>query len=341
MSTVNSTNGTFDIYNIRGSFTERFFMGAWCVLTFTMAITGNATVLTASLKYNAIKLDKISTTIIKNIALADFGYSIYIMCTLVTIICDEWVFGDILCQVTNYMHMFFGISEIYLICALNISKLHCLLFPLQAMSRSVERGRLIAMAMWSVMPLFYLTPALFLGRVLAFRHSYYRCEGYFEGPANIFPFFAAVLFVVMPMLAVLVAIVWLLYYVRTAIKGLQKQSIITLLLISLCYFCSYLPYAIYHILKAVVPRIEHNVAISIHFYRFALFMCYLNFSANPFIYIFSVKSFQQFLVTLFIAKRKIAADKIRSIGTTTSGAKTTQESSSFQGQKHSVSTAQM
>lgn len=298
MTSMNATSDILDIYIIRGSFTERFFMGLWSAATSAMALTGNMTVLVASLKYNAIKLDKISTILIKNIALADMGFSFYIMSTFVTIVTDEWVFGDLMCYITNYWHMFFGISEIYLICAFNISKLHCLIFPLQARVRSPNTGRLVALAMWSVMPLFYLIPAILMGRVVTFRHSYYRCEGYFEDPEIKFPFFASVFFILLPMIVVCIAIVWLLFYIR-GVTGLQKQSVLTLLLISSCYFGSYLPYGIYHIIKATLPNVESNIAISIHLYRFALFMLYLNFSINPLIYVFSVKSFKEFLVNFW------------------------------------------
>ena len=340
MTTVNATHDDFDIYNIKGSFTERFFMGLWCAVTSTMAIIGNSTVLVATLKYNAIKLDKISTLIIQNIALADFGYSMYIISTMVSIIYDEWVFGEILCFVTNYMHFFFGITEIYLICAFNISKLHCLLFPLQARSRSVQSGRIIVIAMWCVMPVFHLIPTLLLDRIVSFRHTFYSCIGYFvlddPNKSYLFPFFAAIAFVVLPFIIVLISIIWLLHKVRGVI-GLQKQSIVTLLLISLCYFCSFLPYAIYNILKVVFTGMQNNLAFAVHFHRFSLFMCYLNFSANPFIYIFSVKSFKTFLASSLVAQRKRFCDKMIFLGLKTSEANTTLEKNSAQTRTSSAS----
>lgn len=299
-----------DLHNVAGSNTEKTFMGLWCLLTSFFAFTGNVMVLYASIKHNAIKLDKISSVLIKNIALADIGYSIYIVITFVSIVNDGWVFGNVLCDITNYMHLFFGIAEIYLICALNVSKLHVLLFPMQARVRSAKSGQLIAIAMWSIMPVFHMIPAIILGRVQTFRLSFYRCEGYFTGVSKIekfFPMYAALCFVIMPMLVVVIAIIWLFYYVRK-VQGLQKQTIVTLLLISLCYFCSYLPYGVYYIMKAVVPAIESNVPISLHYYRFSLFMCYLNFSANPVIYIVTVKSYQEFLKDTCIATKNIVKD---------------------------------
>ena len=301
MTSVNATNHIPDIDNMKGSLTERFFMGIWCAAISSVALTGNVTVLIASFKYNAIKLDKISTILIQNVAVADAGFSMYIIITLVTIVNDGWVFADILCHVTNYMCLFLGISEIYLICALNESKLHCLLFPLKARLRSIESGRLIAIIMWSVMPLFHLIPALVLGREVSFTHSYYRYEGSFRHGSNgAFPFLASICFVFMPLIVVFVAIIWLFNYVR---EGIQKQSLFTHLLISLCYFCSYLPFGIYQALRASVPGIENNTTISIYLYRFALFISFANTSVNPFIYICSVRSFKHFLISCCIGTR--------------------------------------
>ena len=296
MTSVNETH-IFDIYNIQSSLAERFLMGFWCVLTTSISLSGNCLVLIASHKYDVIKLDKVSTILIKNIAVADLGFALMIIFTLITIIQDTWIFGTFICEALNYINIFLGISEVNLICALNISKLHCLLFPFQARLRSVRTGHLIAFSMWSIMPIFHFIPSIMLGRKVAFRLSYYRCEGYFEGAKAMFPMFSGVLFIILPLLTVLMVIIWLLYYVR-GVRGLQKQRILILLLISLCYFCSYLPFGIYHIVKATVPGLENNISISIYFYRFAIFIIYLNFSANPIIYIFSVKSFKYFVANL-------------------------------------------
>lgn len=329
MTSTNATNDIFDIYNIPSTTTQRIFMGLWCAITFSSAFVGNLAVLYASIKHDAIKLDRISTILIKNIALADIGYSFYIMITLITIVNDTWIFGDVMCNVINYMHLFFAISEIYLICALNVSKLHVLLFPLQARVRSAKSGYILAIIMWSVQPVLHLIPTVIMKRIQSFRLTFYTCEGYFVGSSKltqVFPAIAAMLFAMLPMLVVIIAVIWILHYVRR-VQGLQKQSIFTLLFISLCYICSYLPYGAYYILKVVISDIDTNVPISVHYYRFAVYVMYFNFSINPMIYIFTVKSYQEFLRGALTSTKKSVSDakfsvasKIISLYSTTNSA---------------------
>ena len=71
--------------------------------------------LVGSLKYQAIKLDKLSRTLLENIALADLGYAVtWVLPTLTSIISDRWVlfhsFATLLSHVNiaplqSYYHM--------------------------------------------------------------------------------------------------------------------------------------------------------------------------------------------------------------------------------------------
>ena len=162
-----SSSKSIDLYNISSSTTERVLLATWCLLAMTTSLIGNSIVLLSSLKYKAIRLDKITLVLIENIAIADMGYACYIASTLTSIIANRyyappqsyyhrtvakllsrdlyfprWMFGDVMCSVFNYMHLYFGMAEMFLICALNISKLSSLLFPLQARARSSSFAKL-------------------------------------------------------------------------------------------------------------------------------------------------------------------------------------------------------
>ena len=102
--------------------------------------------------------------------------------------------------------------------------------------------------MW-VIPLFNIIPNILLGRVVEFRLSFFRCEGYFEGRLlKLIPLINVVVFMLVPMLLVAVGIVWLLLYLRK-VSGLQRQGIATILGISTCYFLSFLPWGLFHVLR--------------------------------------------------------------------------------------------
>ena len=299
---MNSTNGTLvfqnqrqAIFNTSASYVERIFLGIWCALTCTCALMGNTMFLYATSRYNVVKLDKISTTLIKNIAFADIGYSFYIMTTLVSIVENKWVFGEAFCKFIDLYQILFAVSEIYLICALNVNKLYCITFPFLARLRSQRIGYYIAALMWCVVPIFHFLPTAIIGRVQRFKRVYYRCGGFFRGSNKILKTYANVLFLFLPQIIVFVSVVAMLVCARR-LRNLQTKSIVTLILISLCYLCSYVPFALFFLAFTFKPDIANNVKVSIQLNRFVLFVPFLNFSANPFIYIFSIKSLQNFLV---------------------------------------------
>ena len=286
---------TTDLNNIVSSINERYLMGGWCLATLVASMGGNTLVLVSSLKYNALRLDKITLVLIENIAVADLGYACYIISTFTSVIANRWVFGELFCKVFNYMHLYFGMAEIFLICALNLSKLTSLLFPLRARIRSKRTGVYIVSVVWCL-PLIHIIPSIIFGRTVVFRLTYFRCEGFFANIglfSKIIPMMTVVCAVLLPMVIVLVSIVWLLFHLAK-VRGIQKQSVVTLLVVSSCYFTSFLPYGIYYVFGGFAEW-KYQFDLAVYFYRFALFMCFLNFSANPIIYYITITSFRNFV----------------------------------------------
>ena len=56
--------------------TPRLLLLFWSIVSSLLSVTGNSTVLIASLKYNALKLDTVSVTFIRCIAVADLCYTV-------------------------------------------------------------------------------------------------------------------------------------------------------------------------------------------------------------------------------------------------------------------------
>eukprot|EP00116_Pleurobrachia_bachei_P018922 sb/3479184/ len=57
----------------------RGILASWCFGTGTFSIIGNSVVLLASRRYNAIRLDNVSGTLVEGIAAADILYSIFVI----------------------------------------------------------------------------------------------------------------------------------------------------------------------------------------------------------------------------------------------------------------------
>ncbi|KAL5267389.1 hypothetical protein ACHWQZ_G004434 [Mnemiopsis leidyi] len=293
-STTDSSDST-DLFQMETSLPARVILAIWSLTVMTFCVFGNLFVLLSSLRKKSIKLDRVSVTIIRNIALVDIGFSVSIGLTLVSIIHNSWPFGHLICVISNYWSLYFGISEICLICSLNLSKLIILLNPLRAKSRKKIMGVFISSAMW-IIPLFNVIPNIFLGRLVEFRLSFFRCEGYFEGQFfELMPLLSVVLFMLVPMMLVAVGIVWLLLYVRK-VCGLHRQGIVTILGISTCYFLSFLPWGLFYILRGPL-NLGSNIYVAVYYYRFATFATFTNFAANPIIYYVSLKSFREYSIS--------------------------------------------
>jgi hypothetical protein len=135
--------------NVSANAPERFMMATWSIFTALACIGGNVVVLIGSLKYKAVKLDKITVVLIENLATADTCYAaFYIAPRFVNLIADGNVLGDTIGSSTLRLGYTAAAASILLITSLNISKLTCLLDPLGALSRSAQKGRLIAITIW-------------------------------------------------------------------------------------------------------------------------------------------------------------------------------------------------
>ena len=77
---------------------------------------GNCLVLHGSLHYNALRLEKISRSLVQSIALCDALASLLLYFpVLVTLISDNWVLGQAVCFVVAHSNYLLVLNEIWLV----------------------------------------------------------------------------------------------------------------------------------------------------------------------------------------------------------------------------------
>ena len=298
-----------EFFHVPSSIPLRSVIAVWLLLVISLAFMGNTFVLVSSLRSKSIKLDRISVTIIQNIAITDICFSAHMGVSLVSVFADSWPFGELICMISNYWSIYFGIMELTLICALNISKLTILISPLQARCRRKSTAVLICGAIW-VIPLANILPSIALGRLVEFRRSFFRCEGYFTGRFyKLLPMVNMLVFMVFPMLIVAVGMGVLIYIVRR-IEGIRRQGMVTLISISACYFLSFLPFGLYYVLRGPLG-FSDNYFVGVYYYRVALFCTNCSFAANPIIYFLSLRSFRDYTVNQIAEVRHWTISKFR------------------------------
>ena len=281
----------------------RYLIIAWSIFTGAASLVGNITVLVASLIYNAIKLDKVSVVLIQNLAIADLGYTITIILpTIGSALAQKWFYGRHLCVFTAYTQWEFACMNVVLISALNICKLTCLLYPLRARNRSKRSGYIIAVALW----IFSISYTTVMGLVdggydtISFDtkiYALFRCAMNFELTMIVRIYAMGTLFTNMSIIIATTA--WLLYFVQK-VRGLQKQGVVSLMLISVVFILTYMPYGI-----STVIQNAHITKMGVayrKYYIYSVFIIFVNSCANPIIYYISVKSFKEFINKIIFGK---------------------------------------
>ena len=274
---------------------ERRCMLLWSIVITVVSVVGNTTVLFASIRYNAIKLDKISLVLIKNLAVADLGFTFTVLLTTGSILLKEYPYSSGVCMAADYAAYLFSGLDVLLICALNINKLTTLVFPLHARLATARAGYGIAAGMWAL-ALLVIAVCGFTGDIVTQQvPSTFFCQNETGSEVGYAVFFVAIMVIrILPSLVIMATTISLLCRLHQA-RGLQKQGVFTILIVSTVFLIASLPYALYFILKNVLTPAELEATWFIVFYRFAKYLLYLNFAANPLIYYVSVKSFKDFI----------------------------------------------
>ena len=300
MNLIESVGPINKTYYEISSPTLRYSLATYCFVAATFATVGNIVVLTASIKYKAIKLDKVSIVLVRNIAIADLAYSIFVMLQVgLSLVWNSWPYGnghDSLCHLSTYLQHALAFTDINLICALNIAKLTCIIFPLYARLRTFKTGAIISGIVWVIANIY---PLQAVKRGVYFDYRSYRCaythtfdHWEYLDPVNIS------VFLLLPTSIVFITTVWLLFYVKK-VTGTNKQAVLTMLPVSIVFCLSYAPIGTYFVAEKWItenaePRLYDDLLYTT-LYRYGMLVKFINNSANPIIYFFTIRSFREFV----------------------------------------------
>ena len=273
---------------------------AWTLLIALVTITGNSFILVSSVKYNAIRLDRISIILIRNLAASDLGQGLYFVTLVAPIVTQRNVYGDLACYaLSSLSHVFMGTSTIFL-SALTTSKLTSLISPLRSNIRRYRRGRRISYAIWCLMVLciaVLLSAALLPGHFrVRYSSASFKCisDFYKSGPLRSITIVIVVGFSLAPLITNLVTTPWMIFYVAK-VRGINRQAVLTLLGISAAYFLFFLPTAVFYLLDVVLTEEEKSSYWFALLFRFAIQAANMNSFINPLIYFITIHSFEGFV----------------------------------------------
>ena len=278
---------------------SRYCLIAWCSVVLLVGISGNILILSASMRYKVIRLNRVSVTLIKNIALSDLGAAVFVIHPpLVSLIYRKWPYGRTFCLLFHYMQVPIVQSAELLICALNISKLTTLIYPLRSLCRSRESAYKISALIWILSASFPSVQLIVDMQDVYYDHLLHRCVYSYRAPVwdTLLPLLSLAL-VALPNLIVLCTSIALLVWVKKCTGRTNKQGVLTALYVGFVYLVAFVPLGMYTLYKGIADHLTPDVKafFSVHVFMLAYFAIFINAMSNPFVYYVSIKSFNAFV----------------------------------------------
>ena len=119
----------------------------WCSVCILLGILGNSFLLHTTICHKALKMDKMSVWITKNVAVADILNCVFVLGpTLITQFAGVWIFGENLCYLHFSYRFSFFVANIVLLNLMSLNKLLRCLFPLRNLSTSRKQLVLVTTA---------------------------------------------------------------------------------------------------------------------------------------------------------------------------------------------------
>ena len=276
---VTSINSEYKIQNEK----ERFVWICYFFLILMSSLVGDCLVLIASIKRDALKLNKVLVVVIKHIAVCDLIRSVVtVVPTIVSLSSNGWVFGDGLGFVLLVCESSSGQSSNIFVAVLCSFKLLLLKFPMRARNWTRMRAHVVCACVW-IFSLGFSTMVLNFHKDSLFDFVLYKVI--MELPINwaipIFTFFPLASIIIPTLVVVLTTIPTLYYLVdarRTSrhIGGrLRWQGILTVVATATVYCICTLPILLVTMSKVLVLELK-DMGTYVHLMRAARFLNTLN-----------------------------------------------------------------
>ena len=289
---------------------ERNFWTIYHVFVLISALVGQSSILVASLKYRAVKLRPVIVTFIEQMAVCDFLLAItWVLPGTVSLVTGHWVLGEVFCYVKVYFsgYLYQVTSALLVLCT--ACKFVILRFPLKGQVLFSEHRKKLGIPIWvisAIIPIGYL---IVDRSDVSFNYSVLTCEynfssENFEKWGYLIAYFMGFLNLILNF-SLLVFTVSILHFLisarsvsqRTGRTSLRKQGMITVLLTAFVFLLTNIPSFVNRVL--VTTRLYEEDELSFLNRVGKNYFPMLIICANFYIYLYSVRSFNEFVVMRF------------------------------------------
>ena len=273
---------------------ERYLLATYDLFVLLTSLFGDTTILIATTKYNAIKLNKTHIVIMQHLAVADLLMSVFnVFPIIVAAIANRWILGELLCRLHGLVKFWLYSVVLALTCSLTTSKLLTVKFPFYSRIWSAKSTHGVCLFIW-VASLAILTDfADSFSNDLYFSYVEYSCFIIVESvPAWCVQLLKVVwsVLIVLIITVILTSLLLVIEAKRAASRNnraVRWEGILTVILTGAVVVVSFGLILVFWF----TPKIHYSVAIT----RSAGILFNLNVMANFFIYAMTVQSFREFL----------------------------------------------
>ena len=274
----------------------------WCHVSFLMGVFGNSYVIYSTVFHKAIKLDKLSVWIIKNLAVSDLANTIILLIPVIVSLYaqNSWILGDTFCKI-SFLYKYVGyVTNVVLINALSLNKMLRCLYPLRNMicTKTQRCSVTVLTAITSlIIPSFHFYMTILLKDIFIIDFSKSQCMCWMVQASEpeswhlITDYVLAGVLNALPCITLIGMNTFLVIYAaKKSTRSINKMNILVVILITASFLVSSLPYFVYYMISGDVWDDNDSTL------RFVTFVMFLTLWSNPVIYLVTNSYFRRFTV---------------------------------------------
>ena len=280
---------------------RRYFWAVQNIIVVLSSLIGDTTILLATTRYSAIRLNKILVVTIQHIAICDLLLAVFrILPTIISLFANNWILGTTFCHLQAHVGWICFSLAGPLVCVLTTSKLLVVKFPIRARTWSGKIAHRLCAAFWAlniVAP--WQVRNIFFAKANAIFFVYFKYSCDFDTRLTYAPhWFHDLIYVYLAFTSVIVNVVvmvtslWLLLIAKRSaqrrLESLRWQGVIPVILTAFIYIASSFP-------LAFVIATQKFVFYEKSTWGTVTTLQNLNIMANFFIYSLTMRSFREFV----------------------------------------------
>lgn len=279
--------------------TQIIVLGIFCFIMAFFGILGNGTVLFSSLKYNAIRLDRVSLLYVQNLALADILYTICVIVPqLITYIARKWVLGKVYCIMMAQVGIIPVSANTMTVLTITGYRLKVILSPFSR--ASAKQAKISIAIIWIIAVVPVIVFAVYKSQS-EFHQENGRClSDIYDNDAARIPVMLCVgLIVLLPLFAItLFNIILVCIAMKHANEREEDRAnykaLITVCCLSGLFIVSWTPYVVFTFRKMKNPTVSPVLDL------LAFHCIFLNAFGNPILYTLTNRRFGVFVKNLLL-----------------------------------------